>query len=313
MRIAGKIFRRLRHIFIPSWYYYRWVYRKKILLSKSLVCDDACEFEIHIVTSNRDFLDSLWAVKTFCFFSKTTPRLVVHDDGSLNPQQVERLSQHFVGAQVIRRSLADAEMAHYLDGFPHARSFRAQPSFYCALKLLDLLKYSKKNNILIIDSDLLFFENPAELLECITKNLPCFMRDYQNFYSSQGVQFLKSRGIRLTPRLNAGLLFIQRDFYETHLAAMDQYFKHMPAHHGITALNRHEQTLHAMLSARSGARPLSEQYQISDDQLSERSVCHHFVTDGSRSRFYFDGLRRLHRKRFLELLSRPEEGLPAPH
>jgi lipopolysaccharide biosynthesis glycosyltransferase len=279
-------------------------HHRRILGSPPIECGEATDFEVHILTCHRDLLDAIWCLKTFCHFSNTRPAIVIHDDGTLGASDVETLLQHFHGCRIIRRADADAELTEFLSAYPHCLRFRLRPVFYCALKLFDAFHLARADKLLLLDSDLLFFRRPVELLKHIAADRPCFQRDYQDAYSMPRAALETTFGMAIEPMVNAGLMFLQRRHYSDNLDLIERYLGTATSD-PARDVNRHEQTLHAMLLSKYGAKPLGDGYQISNQApITDRTVAHHSVRDGSRAEMQAEGQRRLRATGFLGALER---------
>ncbi len=288
-------------------YYYREIYRRKILSTEPVVCDSNGDFEIHILTSKKDFLNAVWCLKTFYYYSRTRPQLVIHEDGTLDASDIKSGFKHFPNCGIIRRSDADRDLQHFLAGFKYSRKNRLRKDFYCAIKLFDVFYYAQAERLLLLDSDILFFRNPTEIIENIQADKPFFNSDYQDAYSKPPRVLGKILGIEITPKINAGLMFLRKEHYVSNLDVIEYYFEKMEEIAGDIDINRHEQTLHAILLSKCGAVRLSQNYQISRRHaISDKTVSHHFVADGSGSRidFYREGLRYHRSKGFLKRFNR---------
>lgn len=283
----------------PKYYYYKHIYRKKILESGYFKCSDTTDFEVHIITSGKDFLDALWCAKTFFYHSRLNPVLVVHSDGSLSSRQIQIIHEHFDGSRVISKAIADAEMNSFLSEYPHIQKFRNRSDFYCAMKIFDILKYSRQNYLLLLDSDILFFKKPDLIIQNIEQKKLFFNSDYQNAYTPFALEYFKANDIEILPKINAGLIFMNKVLYIKHLKLMDDYFREALLFKVRCNVNRHEQTLNAMLLTLGGALRLSSNYQISDKPLTSKTISHHFVNDGNRDRMYLKGLKKLRNEGFL--------------
>jgi len=274
-------------------------YRRRILNSPPIECGDGSDYEIHILTCHRDLLDALWCLKTYYHFSDTRPALVVHDDGTLQASDFETLLQHFPGCRVIRRADADAELTEFLSAYPHCLRFRLRKEFYCALKLFDAFHHARADKLLLLDSDLLFFRRPVELLQHVATDRPCFLRDYQDAYAMPRGALETAFRMAIEPMVNTGLMFLQRRQYADNIDFIERYFGTLTTD-VPKDVNRHEQTLHAIFLSKCGAAPLSDGYQISNRAaITDRTVAHHSVSDGSRADMQAEGLRRLRATNFL--------------
>ena len=256
-------------------------------------------FSVHMVTCHRDLDMALWALRSFTYFAEVSPPIFVHDDGSLTEQDKAALRNGLARCTVIDRADADQAVDRWLAAYPHSRQMRKAPSFYCALKLFDPWVYTTNDVVVLIDSDVLFFGAPDELLACAAAGTACFNSDYQNAYALGPADLERHFGMTLLDRVNAGLLVLGRRDYDLDL--IERYFASVPLQ--IPNLNKHEQTVYAALLSRAGARRLSEAYQISSQTITAATVSHHFVDDGARSKFGAKGVRTLRRRGFLDRLA----------
>jgi hypothetical protein len=96
-----------------------------------------------------------------------------------------------------------------------------------------------------------------------------------------------------------GIAVMRRADYD--FAAMEHYFSRFPSK--IRDVNRHEQTLYALLLSVHGAHRLSSTYQLSRQPISDSTISHHFVNDGSRIQFSTRGIRALRRRGMTDAIS----------
>lgn len=281
-------------------YYYKKIYRKKILSSKPIICSRDSEFEVHIVTCEKDFLDAMWCLKTFYHYSGLRPKLVIHEDGSLSENSIQKFIKHFVNCRVIRRKDADEDLKRFLAGYQYCQKNRLRKGFFCALKLFDVFYCAETDKLLLLDSDILFFKKPVEIIKYIEEGKSFFNSDYQDAYSKPVSELNKNFGINIFSKVNAGLMFLRKEYYINNLDFMEYYFERMEEVVQNRDINRHEQTLNALLLSKCEAVRLNENYQISRQSIvPDKTVSHHFVDDGSRKNFYQEGLKYLKSNKFL--------------
>jgi len=134
-------------------------------------------------------------------------------------------------------------------------------------KLIDFLLTCHATRLLILDSDVLFFATPHHLLDAIhsAQDAALFQRDRADNYNISAEQALERFGIRLKPRINAGLALVPRDEVDLirceELASDDEVLQY----NGLV-----EQTLWALLtSERIAVRHLPDTYLISLDPFSD--------------------------------------------
>jgi len=267
--------------------------KERILFSKPIVCKNGSEFEVHIITSEKDFLGAIWCLKTFYHFSGVRPKLVIHEDGTLTANGIKTLLKHFVNCRIIRRKDADEDLKHFLANYKYSQKNRLNKDFVCALKLFDAFYYASVDKLLFLDSDILFFKKPNEIIEYIKEDKPFFISDYKDSYAKPISQLNEMFGIDVFPRVNAGLTYLRKGYYIDNLGLIENYFKKMDNLIEPHKVNRHEQTLNAILLSKCGAIRLNENYQISRQPITDKTICHHFVNDGSRDICYKEGLKHL--------------------
>src|SRR5947208_8004212 len=66
--------------------YYKERFRRRIMDTPAIVCNGSALVEIHALTCERDYIDLIWCLKTFRYYSGLSFHLVIHDDGSLSSQ-----------------------------------------------------------------------------------------------------------------------------------------------------------------------------------------------------------------------------------
>ena len=128
------------------------------------------------------------------------------------------------------------------------------------------------------------------------------MEDYHNAYSFEKEHLSRLFGIKVIEKVNTGLVYFPNknvfdlDLVESFLK--EAYFHDYPNKSWI------EQTAFALIFSKYAElfKPLGNDYQISRQPISGKTVSHHFVADGSRDNFYKEGLKRLKKKGFLNKL-----------
>ena len=145
--------------------YYRDVVRPRILRTPPIHGLDDGRCEIHVLTSKRDWLNLVWTLKSFYAFSGRKYGLCIHDDGSLDGTAQRELSKHFPDARLIDRQTANREVLPTLDNYPRCLAFR--DTNHLSAKLFDFRHYLRCERMLLLDSDVLFFDEPSELLSRI--------------------------------------------------------------------------------------------------------------------------------------------------
>lgn len=286
--------------------YHRHIYAKKILKAAPVICGADDLYEVHTLACEQDIIHTLWSLKSFYHFCESRPALVIYDDGTLRQDSLEMISEHFVKCRIIPRERFHHDMEFFLQKHPASLEHSRIQAFYCALKLFGPMYYTQAKRFVYFDSDVLFFQKPYELLKHISSGRACYSSDYQDAYAHP-VQFLNNLlSITMAHAVNAGLIHATKKDFSCNLDLVETYFTKVPPLDKTSwAVNRHEQTLCAILLSKADALRLGDEYQISQQPVTDATVSHHFVNDGSRPNFYTVGLQRLKSTGFTKTLTRP--------
>jgi hypothetical protein len=243
----------------PVTAYRRDVVRPRILKTSPVpyTTDERCE--IHVMTREEDWLNLIWALKSFYFFSRKRYKLCIHDDGTLKSNQRTTLKEHSPAARLIDRKAADDRVSGLLNSHPRCLAFRQ--TNLLAPKVFDFVSYLEGEKLLMFDSDLLFFKEPKTLLARVEDpqyRRNTFNADCGHGYTVEPDQVAAQIGHPLLPRINSGLGLVHKESIR---------FEWIEEFLGLPAILdghfwRIEQTLIALCSSRYGAELLPEEYTL---------------------------------------------------
>ncbi len=268
--------------------YWREVVRPRILRTPPVTGTDDPRCEIHVLTSASDWLDLIWALKSFYRNSGRRYRLCVHDDGSLGAERMTALGAHFPQARVIARAGADAAVLPTLTAYPRCHEFRR--TNHLAPKVFDFAHYLTADRMMLLDSDVLFFAEPTALVSRIEdagyrKNT--VNGDVATAYTVEPATVRERTGVELIERFNSGLGLIHRD--SLRLDWLEEFLA-LP---GIIGhFWRIEQTLFALCSSRFGAELLPSEYNVRLTGSADGLPSRHYV-GAIRPLLYKEGVARL--------------------
>ncbi|NJL19688.1 MAG: hypothetical protein HC895_00870 [Leptolyngbyaceae cyanobacterium SM1_3_5] len=275
--------------------YYRDTVRFRILDTQPIAhtTDRACE--IHVFTCAKDWLNLVWTLKTFYHYSKRQYALCIHDDGTLTESDRATLQHHFPNARIIDRPSADARVFAELANYPCCLEFRKTNPL--SPKVFDFASYLESDRMLLLDSDILFFAEPIELLKRIEDpnyHLNSVNGDTSSAYTVNAETVRQQCGFELIDRFNSGLGLIHKaslnlDWIEEFLGLPD----------AIGHFWRIEQTLYALCSSRFGTELLPPEYSVHLEGGIDSAPCRHYVGK-IRHLMYSEGIRTLLQQGFLK-------------
>jgi hypothetical protein len=247
--------------------------------------------EVHLLTSARDWMCAAWALASFVHATGRRWNMAIHDDGTLGDEARRMLRALFSSARIKDRKEADAEMETRLAGHPRCLEYRR--SHPLALKLFDCTMLAGAERLVLLDSDLVFFRRPDEVLEWVKTGKPdcMFNPDFQDAYCLSRESARERLQVDLHPRINTGLSLLPRgvvdiDFCEQSMADASLSTK--------DSIAWREQTLLALCASRYGTtRLLSERYEVHfEPWMSEDAITRHYVGD-IRPLYYAEAIWKL--------------------
>lgn len=139
-------------------------------------------------------------------YCKDPIRLTIHDDGTLTPSDLDKLSHYLANPNFISREIADKKVLPLLEKFPACIKYREQNAL--GLKLFDVsLLQSSDSPLYFLDSDVLFFR-PFRLPPQIEKNSAIFMQDSQQAFSLLPWDIKPFGSIEAIGKVNTGFITI---------------------------------------------------------------------------------------------------------
>ena len=147
--MIGRTLLRLRQTFDrglkAAWY--RDIVRKRILNTAPVEAGDTSVCEIHVLTSDTDWLNLMWALKSFYHASGRRYGLCIHDDGTLTDQTRQTLSAHFPAACVLNRQTCEQEVLASLAEYSRCEEFRR--TNHLSPKVFDFRHYLNSDRMLL--------------------------------------------------------------------------------------------------------------------------------------------------------------------
>jgi hypothetical protein len=282
----------------------QWLW-SRILRTPPIVTDPVspeAPVEVHVLCYARDYLCAVWALKSFYHFARVTCPLVIHVQGDVPRRVAVRLQRHFPVARVIPQAEADAAVESWLRGRGLGRLLAARQRTPFMLKLTDFPVLSQCTHLLTLDSDVLFFRLPAELLAAVRtpSAVTLFQRDPESTYNISEERALSELDIRLAPKVNTGIMVFPRDSLD--LFRCEEYLGHPDVARPSGWI---EQTLHALCASEHGrVAYLPDSYLVSleTDVNLESLVARHYAGP-SRPLLTSEGMRHLVRAGFLDQLN----------
>jgi hypothetical protein len=240
---------------------------------------------------HRRILEGIWALYSFARLTEAACQIFVHSDGSLTASDAEQLHQVLPGTRVVTRQQADQRVEPLLRDLGLCKSIRFRGSLIFALKLFDPFFFGDHSSFVLLDSDVLFFRRPDELLADLAD--PCqlelpslYSRDNGDRYCLTSETLTQMLGRECIAFFNPGVVRTNRTVLD---AQRIEHYLERPEFWG-TASRPHyyaELTLWAMLLTAVGARPLPPTYAITPPLTGVLPTSGHYCGGGYPATWFY--------------------------
>jgi hypothetical protein len=245
---------------------------------------------VHILTGEKDWQLCTWMLASFFHYTEHTWNIVIHDDGTLTEEIRRDLAAMFKTARIIPRAQADATLDAVLKPLPFAYEYRGMHPL--ALKIFDMAYYCEAPRFIMLDSDVLFFNHPREIMDWAGSgaNECWFNEDNEEASLLSEKDALEDLSVKLWPRVNSGIALITKEAIDFEFC--DRVLGETSILKG--QLWRVEQTLFAVCASRHGKGGLlPKTYEVSlNKHAAEDCIARHYVGP-VRARFFGEGMKRL--------------------
>jgi len=221
-----------------------------------------------LLGQNRIF-EALWSLLSLSHFSRAGLKPIIYDDGSLTSANVAMLARKFPNVRVIGRAEADSVVERHFAERGLKRCDRYRKSFILARKVFDPKLFSQTDSYVVLDSDVLFFSDPSDLLneenesaEWLSPSRYSVDNGYR--YSLPADELSLMIGMPPVEALNSGVMRLNKG--DLDFRRMEEYL----AHPGLWRADGRpdyysEMTLFALELSRARALPLPLSYRIAPE------------------------------------------------
>jgi hypothetical protein len=276
--------RERRRGLLGAWHYHRTLNRVLDLRLPKPEADYGAA--VHVVTGKEYWKLGLWMLASFFYTTNRSWPVIIHDDGSCTPSDLASISAVVPFATIVPRADADRRLHQQLEAFPKTRDLRS--TFPLLLKLTDTTLLKSSPQCLVLDCDLLFFREPAEILTwSAAPEHNLFLTDISDASAVPPAQINSLLGVNMLENLNSGLCALRPDFLDLEL--MERALTKTAL---IDAPRRWtvEQTLFAILAGQRSSKLLPSRYLVSSEKRAPKSTVMRHYIGKVRDSFYAEGL-----------------------
>lgn len=254
---------------------------------------DGQGIEVHMLCGSNAADMGMWASWSLMRFIPAGT-FVLHSDGSLGETELSSWRQLIPGLVFVPKSSGnESRRERFAVMYPRLEHWRSENPY--SSKVIDVHFHGKQPKMIVLDSDVLCFCRPEELLRNYADASINFSwnEDERTCYSLPRAEMEAVVGHSIPDLFNTGILVTKR-FCEEDFALMEEALDRC-IHAGVSTSGWFEQTLMAILAGRlGGGRPLGPHYRVVGGRTKEEAVMRHYVgVKRIRYRFFKEGIPRL--------------------
>ena len=255
--------------------------------------------EVHMLCGHRDADMGVWSSWSLMRHIADQATLVVHSDGSLTESDERMWRKVIPQMEVIPRQVAD-ERVHELLSEKAPNVVKWRSNYKTSPQLIDTHLFGSSRSIIVMDSDVIVFRKPEELMKYASseENRFSWCVDGRDSYSADPRIIREITGIGLPERFNCGFLLAPRLTIEDYVE-LDRLIG-LLSKDGRIDINRFWacQTYYALIaSERGGLNALPSNYTTCFGRTPKHCTARHYVGAPSvRYRYFKEGLPALLRQ-----------------
>ncbi len=230
-------------------HYKKLLIKKVDSLSPILFNTQKAALTLAILANKKNFYESVAALYSFCFWERDI-QVHYHEDGTLTEKEIGILKKIFPLITVFTQKDENIKVDNYLKDRGLNKCADLRGHFIFSIRLFDMIIEKQTSYLLQIDSDVLFFSNPAEILNVVKQNKlnGCYNVDTPGAtYTYRDDIIAKHLNKPMVLQLNAGVFM--HNFDEGLFDFCETILKNEPE--GANSWHL-EQTLFAMYASRKG-------------------------------------------------------------
>lgn len=174
----------------------------------SIITNPSSKIQVSLTTSYADYPLAILAVKSLFLLSQKKLSVMIVDDGTLRKKDISNIKKHLIKARVVKDKLIEKRVKKKFG--EKSEIFKNINLPYIRKKVVPWL-FSNKEKVLFLDSDILFFQRPREVIEWMEDKFDSFyIQDFQDSYFLSNIECLNYFKVRPAPKVNSGLLGIRK-------------------------------------------------------------------------------------------------------
>jgi hypothetical protein len=242
-----------------------------------------------MLTCHRDAVMAAWSLASYYAFSKVIGHLTLHNDGSLTQTEILMFKRLFPSVTIVNANDFFITHENALAEHPILRKFRSEFTGFQAKKIIDVFLERKGDIVLYLDSDMLWFKNPKELVEEINNSARNVSYMMSNHPERIHVTYKDgTQSSDMVAECNSGVILFHKDNYD--LNKVSEYIGNVDYMTRESIFS--DQACFATVLPNVHILP-RDAYFIKGE-INEHTIMRHY-TGPSREKFYFYGINLIYK------------------
>ena len=233
---------------------------------------------IHFLTGKNYLYQTLFCIQSLTKFTKTKYRFILIDDGSFDVNLIKQIHQQLPGAEVVTRSVIEQNLKNSLPEHLYPYLHHKRKEYPHLKKLTDIHTIPGSDWKLVLDSDMLFWSDPEEIIDWLNNaDRPLHMVDCEESYGYSYNLMEHLSGSKIRTLINVGAIGLNSD--KINWDQIEHWIKILEEREGTSYYL--EQALSAMIIGSANTIVLnSKEYIVNPDikRINSKSgTLHHYV------------------------------------
>lgn len=243
---------------------------------------------IYFLTGQKYLYQTLFCIKSLVSCSKEKFSFVLVDDGSFNKDLIIRIKHQLPGSTIIDQVNIQKNLNEKLpiNQYPHLH--RKRIIYPHIKKITDIHTISSDPNKLILDSDMLFWEEPKAIINWLKSPTDILhMVDCVQSYGYTDQLMEKLANDKIKPLINVGVIGISSE--AVNWDNLEYWIKKLESTEGTSYYL--EQALTAMIIGSNNSLALDAKEYVVNPLKTTKGILHHYV-DLSKKQYYENAWRQ---------------------
>ena len=237
---------------------------------------------IYFLTGKKYLYQTLFCIQSLVKHSDEKFSFILVDDGSFNKGLISRIHRQLPGSTIITQEMIAQNLEKYLPERLYPYLHHKRKEYPHIKKLTDIHTIPDNPFKLVLDSDMLFWDEPKEIINWLKNpDRPLHMVDCDKSYGYSAELMEALCGARVRPLINVGAIGL--NISQINWNHIEHWTKTLEEKEGKTYFL--EQALSAMIIGNDNSVILNPGDYIVNPNEEAKGVLHHYV-DLSKE-FYF--------------------------